>query len=861
MSKRFLLSAIFAAGALSTGAIAGDMQVLNEEELEDVSAQGLQTIENDTRDFGGAMNQNNNLDSVQMNDNAQQNAKGADLVAAATSSVNVGINILWSDARPSEPDDAVRRDGNFPVVVEGPNEPQDFGQQYDQTNDQVAVSHRNRANATDEAYAYNEDKETQYVYNNVLTGNSGSSSVEGQDNNNNSVQLNDYAQQNVAGLEVENSAQSASNTGLNILATGTISLTSGNQENDQIAMNMDNRAEGGSYAYAGNYENSESTQSIDNVIGETGQDDNPSINVSGQDNNNNSVQLNGYAQENASGLTISNNANSAKNTGINLHASSGLIEDTAVSQTNDQRAHNHRNMALASTEDDDVESYAYAENYNKEKQRIVNGFSPAGSVSDQDNNNNSVQLNDNAQANATGLEIRNSAMSAYNTGMNIMEFDSSDNVILNQNNLQTAGNMNNYAEADEAYAGNAEGIGFYYSESPTQYVRTNTNVNGQNNNNNSVQLNDNAQQNAAALAMVNNANSAQNTGLNIMVDLIVEQPPDEEPPEGKGITLTVVNQTNDQVAKNHRNIANATDEAYAYNRNKQTQNIRNAEEIDQGAAQVDIVDQNNNNNSVQLNGNAQQNAKALEMTNMAVSAANTGMNIGVFNNINTSVVNQTNNQIASNFENTAVGGSYAQAGNEENWGEETVPGQYVHNVHGNISNQNNNNNSVQLNDNAQQNAEGLSIANIAKVALNSGINVMWVAGTTTDSEINQTNNQSAGNHNNYAETTGEEGVALAWNYNKQRQWIENCYCADINGQNNNQNSVQVNGNAQANLRGWHVLNGATSAVNMGTNIMATKGAVSGTVINQTNIQRATNFSNTATGTNATATNTESGIWY
>ena len=244
------------------------------------------------------------------------------------------------------------------------------------------------------------------------------------------------------------------------------------------------------------------------------------------------------------------------------------------------------------------------------------------------------------------------------------------------------------------------------------------------------------------------------------------------------------------------------------------------------------------------------------MTNMAVSAANTGFNIGVFNNVVNSNVGQTNTQTASNFENVASASMTAEAGNAEPWMEDSVPGQYVHNVHATINGQDNNNNSTQLNDNAQQNAEGLSIANVAKVALNSGFNVTWIAGDTSDSSITQTNTQTAGNHNNYVSADAEEGVALAWNMNKQSQTIENCYCADVNDQNNNQNSVQLNDNAQQNIRGWHVLNGASSAVNMATNIIATQGTMSGSVIQQINTQTATNFSNMATGSEATATNTD-----
>ncbi len=870
MKRKLLLSAIFAAGAVGAPAVAGDMQVLNEEELEEVSAQGFQQVVNDTRDWGGSGNQNNNLDSVQMNSTAQLNARAADLVAAATSSVNAAINILWSDATPPDPEtvEPVTATGELvpPVVLPGPGNPQPYGESYDQENDQTAKNHMNTADGSESAEAFNSDKETQDIMNNIYgtwttdssTGSSvfNGSTVAGQDNNNNSVQLNDSAQQNVTGIFVENSAQSASNSGLNVFA-GSVAYISGTQENEQEAYNMDNSAysEGNASAYNG--EGASATQTVNNS---SPTDDNgpvtAEIYVVDQDNNNNSVQLNDSAQQNATAITLNNNANSAKNFGLNLHASLGalsnatdddgnIIASPELSQENDQEAYNHNNEA-----DGDVAS---AKNYNKEMQTVVNGLdqpSDKVNIQAQDNNNNSVQLNDTAQQNAAGLEIRNSAVSAYNTGVNLMVFESADSASLDQENHQTAENMNNSAYgSSKADALNGE----WDDETnvPTQFVQTNSNVMDQDNNNNSVQLNNAAQENAAALAIVNNANSSQNSGLNIIVDLITSGGSTgggSTDPSLKGISGTHVDQENEQHAYNHYNYADATEgDAYAGNINKQSQEVINSDAVDGTEVQVDIVDNSNNNNSVQLNDTAQKNAKALEITNMAVSAANTGFNIAIFHSVTDSEIDQENDQTASNFENEAYGTASATAVNGE-FSEN--PGQHIRNVHARINGQDNNNNSVQLNDNAQENAQGLSIANIAKVALNSAFNVIWVENSVSGADIEQENHQYAYNHNNYA----EGGVALAMNNTKQNQLIENCYCADIVDQNNNQNSVQVNDAAQANLRGWHVLNGATSAINMATNFMATKGAVSGTTLTQENHQHAVNFSNTAWGTSATAGN-------
>jgi len=589
---------------------------------------------------------------------------------------------------------------------------------------------------------------------------------------------------------------------------------------------MENTAEGTTVS-AFNAEN-DAAQQINNGTGGVIPD------IENQNNNNNSVQLNDYAQQNAQGLRVSNNSNSGFNTGINVHYSSGTISGSEASQKNVQLARNHMN---------EVEGFDKADAYNRNKEtQVVNNDSPdndgQGSVANQNNNNNSVQLNDYAQQNVKGLEVKNSALSAYNTGINIMSFDKSEeDTLLTQKNKQTAQNMGNTAEARTAYAGN------YEDEGITQNVNNDYSVTNQNNNNNSVQLNDYAQQNAAGLSVANVSNSAHNAGINVMIDLTTGD---------KGIYSTNVHQKNKQIAENHKNVAIAEEEkgtAIAENSGKQSQNVTNAD-IPDYTDQPVINGQNNNNNSVQLNGYAQDSARGLEITNSAVSAVNTGINIGVFHVVSSSTIRQKNKQAASNFENTAdayPGGSRATAQNAE----PDNGGQYIDTVHSIIEDQDNNNNSVQLNDYAQQNAQGLSIANVAKVALNSGINALWLEGTVSGSEIKQKNDQTAGNHNNFATSSG---TSLAMNVNKQRQLIENCYCADINGQNNNQNSVQVNGSAQANLKGWHVLNGATSAVNMGTNIMVMKAAVSGTAVRQVNVQRATNFSNTASGHNATAGN-------
>ncbi|RLJ70096.1 hypothetical protein BCF55_0360 [Hydrogenivirga caldilitoris] len=635
MSKKFLLSAVFSAGVLSAGALAGDMQVLNEEELEDVSAQGLQVIENDNRQFAEINGQNNNLDSVQLNDNAQLEAQAGGIINVAKTALNAAVNLLADGPEPGPKPPPQNGDTKY------------FNYYFSQTNVQVAMNHVNTANNADAeeelAIAGNLNKETQSIDNN---GN-----IREQDNNNNSVQLNDSAQSGASGLMIENAAISAVNTGMNIFVAGDVDSTEGHQTNTQVAKNMGNYAE----AQAG---------------------DQP-------------IAVAGNAE-----LGVTQNIN-------NQYQSEG----------------------------------------------------EPNNIYDQDNNNNSVQLNDSAQSGASAVSMLNVANSAYNSGLNVMAMANLSNSLMTQNNSQTAESHVNVASAE-----------------------------------------------------------ADN-----------------------GVAL-------------------------AGNLNKQTQNVHNAVADDFVGLGV-IEEQDNNNNSVQLNDSAQSGASALDMTNSAVSAGNTGMNVMAATTVSTSEIHQGNYQSARNFDNEArtyngnpESEDIAVATNAEIAGE---PGQYVHTVHATIGDQNNNNNSVQLNDDAQSSASALFMTNMAQSAVNSGLNLLFVDGNVDDSTVSQTNEQFASNHNNYATANA---LAVAINLNKQRQIIENCFCSDLSqtDQDNNMNSVQLNDNAQSYASGWMIVNAATSAVNSGTNLAVVNGVVSGSSVTQTNVQTSVNFSNQASGNTAIAGNAEIG---
>jgi len=605
MTLRKALALAIGITIAGTGAAFAGSTPLSDTEMDRVSAQGIQTIVNQS--ILPVNDQNNNLDSVQLNDFAQESSTVEGLVNSAVSAVNASANLLYGSETTSSG--------------------------ITQTNDNEAQNHVNDAFAFDnDAYAQNINKQTQYVNNDHL------SIIEDQENNNNSVQLNDNAQQNSVGVSLINSAFSADNFGLNVYSSDSEPITGGSltQTNTQNAFNMNNDADAViGDAYAQNYEDGQITQLIENAVGST---------IEYQDNNDNSVQVNDQAQQNAVVDSLVNTAKSATNTGANL-ATVGDVTGTDVSQTNTATAENHVNRAFSS------DGNAYAENLNKQTQNILNGQANSvnnlpASIEDQENNNNSVQLNHDAQQNASAVLVENSASSAVNAGLNVLnagDITNSQNTI-SQTNDQTAENFNNYADGEvDAKARNWE-----TALHPGQYIDNQyATIFDQDNNNNSVQLNDNAQQNVTADKVVNSANSAVNVGQNLL----------NWDTTGGDITNSVVHQENTQTAKNHYNDAFAFDgEATAKNKFKQTQIVNNffTTDLSQGT-------QDNNMNSVQLNDNAQQYASAVVLINSAGSAVNAGLNVIRVGSIGTSCITQTNTNTAVNFSNRANGGTFAYA--------------------------------------------------------------------------------------------------------------------------------------------------------------------------------------------------------
>ena len=591
-----------------SGAAFAGSAALSDSEMDRVSAQGIQTIVNESN-FPVA-DQNNNLDSVQLNDFAQESSNVEGLINSAVSAVNASANLLYSG----------------PATSSG----------IEQENDNTAKNHVNDSFAfNNDAYAQNLNKQTQDVNNSFLV------TIEDQENNNNSVQMNDNAQQNSEGVSVQNSAFSANNFGLNIYSSDSGNIAGGDitQTNTQRAYNMNNTADAeDGAAYAQNYEEGVVTQRIENSFLDT--------TIEYQDNNNNSVQVNDDAQQNALVDSLVNTAKSATNTGANL-ATVGNVTGTDIYQTNTAVAENHVNDAFS------VDGDAYAENQNKQTQHVHNGEFPVTAqlttvIEDQENNNNSVQLNDNAQENVSAVLLENSASSAVNAGLNVLDvgdITNSDDTIY-QKNVQTAENFNNYADGGEdATASNKE-----TAASPGQLI-INEDVAvilDQNNNNNSVQLNDNAQQYVTVDKLINSANSAVNVGQNLINwDWTVGD-----------VTNSIIHQENTQTAKNHYNDAFASDEiATAENAYKQTQWIAN------NADTVLIGTQDNNMNSVQLNDNAQRYASAVVLINSAASAVNAGLNVVNAGTLSQTCVKQFNTNTAVNYSNFADGGTFAYAVN------------------------------------------------------------------------------------------------------------------------------------------------------------------------------------------------------
>ncbi|ACO04468.1 hypothetical protein PERMA_1031 [Persephonella marina EX-H1] len=880
--KRLLMAALLAV-AVSTQGFA-QPEALSEDELEEVSAQGLQIVENHNATFdnhGPINSQNNNLDSVQVNDGAMSGAITGYGAVLANSAVNSTANYLYDTLTPPE------------EVPKGKS----FSNYFEQTNDQTAKNHVNYADPQGypddtvwkSAEAANINKESQRIGTGVQEGYE--LKIVDQDNNNNSVQLNESAQREASGMVLINAAASAVNAGENFFYAGTVSETSGKQMNDQSAFNFKNEAiaaNGKASAYNVEKEKGNKTQIVSNggiTLSHPETQLNKNVAIVDQDNNNNSVQLNDNAQSGANYVTIKNIAKSAVNNGLNSVYVPDGFNLSKLEQTNSQKAENHVN--IAKIDEKSISGDAYAYNENKQSQLIDNAsiaedFEGIAAIEDQDNNNNSVQLNNNAQREAKAVIIENAATSAVNKGINLLGTGSVTDSTINQYNEQSASNFNNTASGVIfAEAGN------YEEDSAQLVINEVANIEKQDNNNNSVQINDTAQREALGVTINNVANSAENVAVNVLSGGDVLNFERVESGNFKG-SLT---QKNVQTGDNHHNQATSTTEdfgyeitgAYAENVNKErqvidTSNRNKIYDEDENLITLTIADQDNNNNSVQLNNQAQYKAKAVVMSNTSMSGANSGVNIMAVGDIENSSVDQSNDQTAINFKNEATSGTESMASNYEDGATQDINN---NNEFTDIISQDNNNNSVQLNNNAQRYANAFVIENVANSAKNTAINGMKTGAITgtevEDGEniitvINQANVQTAENHLNIA----NGGLAEAGNENKETQVIRNFTVDDprslayIEDQNNNNNSVQLNNNAQRETVTGIMENVSLSASNTALNLLSTGdvnvpikepnpekyGNVTLSSITQYNKQTASNFTNEATGRVALAGNGE-----
>ena len=554
--KRWMVSTLIAMMVSSSVAVA-QMSSLSESDLEGVSAQGIQNIYN-----GGTTNsQYNNNEALELRGKSQQKAQGMEIVNSSSSAINANQNVA--------------------SLVNGSGE-------LTQKNCQIAKNGKNAVQST-----------------------TNKKSLKDQINDNGAVNLSDKAQMGSSASVMVNAAKSGINEGQNILTVDKSKNLVLRQKNSQQASNTN--------------------ALVQHVASED--------TVMKQSNNNAAVQLNGDAQSKASALSIDNSASSAKNTGQNILYATDT-ENPKLWQENVQNA-NHAKTML--------------------EQTVTNGEN----TKEQKNNSAAVQANDNAQNGANGLAITNTAYSAENIGQNIMDAkDVTGNIKISQKNTQNAYNgggkyeyqyvgtakkavnakNNNAAVQVNGAQNDISGMAFTNNansalnigqniasienagnlnfidqtneqKAVNKYTAPQKIVNGSadngQNNNGAVQVN-NAQKNLASLASHNNADSAVNSGVNVL-DV-----------SGKPTTASVLTQSNVQSAENC--------------------GTHNQDVVNNG----NIEKQANNNGKVQLI-DAQTGTSSLILGNTAGSAVNYGLNIANIQTATNWSITQTAVQTANNF--------------------------------------------------------------------------------------------------------------------------------------------------------------------------------------------------------------------
>ncbi len=457
--KRIMISALVAM-VVSSAAVAG-VSSLSEDELGDVSAQGIQNIYN-----GGTTNEQlNNNEALELRGDSQKNAQGMEVVNSSSSAINANqnvANLVNGSGELNQKSCQVAKNGKNAVQTTT-----NKGPLHKQVNDNGAVNLSDGAQSeASAAVMVNAAKSGINEGQNVLTVDksknlvlrqknsqqasntnalvqhiSSEDTVNEQSNNNAAIQLNGDAQSKASALSIDNSASSAKNVGQNILYTTDTENPKLWQENVQQATHSKTMLE-------------QTVQNGENTLE--------------QQNNSASVQANDNAQNEANGLAITNTSYSAENIGQNIMQAKDVTGDIKISQANTQNAFNGNGEY----------EYQYVSTVKK--------------ASNANNNNAAVQVNG-AQNDVSGMAFTNTANSAVNIGQNIASIENAGNLnFIDQTNTQHA--VNKYTAPQKIVNGSAD--------------------NGQNNNG-AVQVNQ-AQNNLASLASHNNADSAVNSATNIL---------------------------------------------------------------------------------------------------------------------------------------------------------------------------------------------------------------------------------------------------------------------------------------------------------------------------------------------------------
>ncbi len=421
-------------------------------------------------------------------------------------------------------------------------------------------------------------------------------------------------------------------------------------------------------------------------------------------------------------------------------------------------------------------------------QQTING----GNVNaHQDNNNGAVVLHNFAQSGMSGAYVFNGAESAGNNGTNMFNGSAAGPIVLDQRNNQCAQNS---VLRKQQEIGNMGDV--------------NNNV-VQDNENGSVLITDNAQQNANNLSLVNSAVSAVSRATNIANITL--------PTTSIDVTQESIQRSQNEVAYDDSDASNPSllsgmdRDAYQY--------IRNEGDIE------DEAHQRNDQGSVHITNNAQENISSFDVTNIAMSAANLGTNILNADITSSATVTQMNDQISVNkLALGSVDPDYELRQDVDNFGDIKAGAE-----------QDNNNLSIQLMDNALANANAGILINGAGSAINAASNIANISTATGGVNLNQSN----------------ESVACNWIQTDSPQDIYNG--GSVSGrQINNDNSVYLSGSVMMFMTGVMAVNAASSAVNIAQNI-ASISAGGSIVVTQTNTQTANNV------VGATTTNPGCGI--